>query len=119
MTSKKYITVKGVSLNNNCPECFSKEGLQLTFKQQFIETVFSKSVTDNLRTEMHCSVCDTPIYPERWTDDIERVYEYQFKAFTPKKKSKKYKKLFWILLISITVVVSIIVIFLVLNKATL
>lgn len=106
MTSKKYITVKEVSLNNNCPECFSKEGLQLTFKQQFIETSFSKSVTDNLRSEMHCSVCDTPIYPERWTDDIERIYEYQFKAYTPKKKSKKYKKLFWILLSVIIIAVA-------------
>lgn len=30
---KKWITVKEVSLNNNCPECFSKDHLELTFKQ--------------------------------------------------------------------------------------
>lgn len=109
MTTKKYITVKKVSLNNNCPECFSKEGLQLTFKQQFIETAFSKSVTQEARTEMHCDVCDTAIYPERWTEDIERVYDYQFKAFTPKKTSKKYKKLFWILLTVILVIIAIVI----------
>ena len=97
--SEKLITVKEVSLNNNCPECFSKEDLQLTFKQKFIETHFSKSITQDITTEMHCNVCDTSIYPERWTEDIERIYDYQFKAFTPKKASRKFKKLFWILLV--------------------
>ncbi|WP_299249951.1 hypothetical protein [uncultured Lacinutrix sp.] len=96
--SEKLITVKEVSLNNNCPECFSKEGLELTFKQKFIETKFSKSITQEIATEMFCNVCNTPIYPVNWTEDIERVYEYQMKAFTPKKASKKYKSNFWIII---------------------
>jgi len=54
---------------------------------------------------MHCKTCDTAIYPERWTDDIERVYDYQMKAFQPKKASRKFKKLFWILLISIDLII--------------
>lgn len=97
--SEKLITVKEVSLNNNCPECFSKEGLQLTFKQKFIETHFYKSITQDITTEMYCNICDTSIYPERWTEDIERIYDYQFKAFTPKKASRKFKKLFWIVIV--------------------
>ncbi len=97
--SEKLITVKEISLNNNCPECFSKEGLQLTFKQKFIETSFSKSITQDITTEMHCNVCDTAIYPQRWTEDIERIYDYQLKAFSPKKASRKFKKLFWILVV--------------------
>lgn len=97
--SEKLITVKEVSLNNNCPECFSKEGLQLTFKQKFIETSFSKSITQDITTEMHCNVCDTAIYPQRWTEDIERIYDYQLKAFSPKKASRKFKRLFWILVV--------------------
>jgi len=96
--SEKLITVKAVSLNNNCPECFSKEGLELTFKQKFIETKLSKSVTQDITTEMACNVCNTAIYPVNWTEDIERVYDYQMKAFTPKKASKKYKTLFWIII---------------------
>lgn len=95
---EKLITVKEVSLNNNCPECFSKEGLELTFKQKFIETKFSKSITNEIATEMHCNVCDTTIYPVNWTEDIERIYEYQMKAFVPKKASKKYNSLFWIII---------------------
>lgn len=51
---------------------------------------------------MHCSVCDTTIYPIHWTEDIERVYNYQMKAFTPKKASKKYKTPFWVIIGVIT-----------------
>ncbi|SFI86545.1 hypothetical protein [Olleya namhaensis] len=98
--AERLITIKTVNLNNNCPECFSTKGLQLTFKQRFIETSFYKSITQEVSTEMNCTVCNTPIYPARWTDDIERVFEYQMKAFQPKKASKKYKSLFWILIIA-------------------
>lgn len=102
---EKLITVKEVSLNNNCPECFSKEGLELTFKQKFIETKFSKSITEDITTEMHCKICNTSIYPVNWTEDIERIYNYQMKAFKPKKASKKYKSLFWIIIGIITTLV--------------
>ena len=98
--AERLITINTVNLNNNCPECFSTKGLQLTFKQRFIETSFYKSITREVSTEMNCTVCNTPIYPARWTDDIERVFEYQMKAFQPKKASKKYKSLFWILIIA-------------------
>lgn len=95
--TQEWITVKEVALNNNCPECYSKDHLELTFKQEFIDTNFSKSITKNITTEMHCNKCDTVIYPERWTEDIERVYDYQMKAFEPKKASKKFKLLYWVL----------------------
>ncbi|RAJ14966.1 hypothetical protein [Olleya aquimaris] len=98
--SEKLITIKSVNLNNHCPECFSKTGLQITFKQRFVETAFYKSITKDVDTEMHCTVCNTKIYPSQWTDDIERVYDYQMKAFQPKKASKKYKGLFWIILVA-------------------
>lgn len=108
----QWITVKEVSLNNNCPECYSKEGLELTFKQEFIDTKFSKSITQNISSQMHCNTCDTEIYPVSWTEDIERIYEYQMKAFEPKKASKKMKPLFWILLGAIAIVFTLIVVFL-------
>jgi len=34
---KRDIIIKTVDLKNNCPECFTKEGLQLTFKQAYKE----------------------------------------------------------------------------------
>lgn len=96
--SDKFILIKEVALNNNCPECFSKEGLQLAFKQRFIETTFYKSITSEIKHTMACKTCDSDIYPERWTEDIERVVEYQQKAFVPKKTSRKLKKASWFLI---------------------
>jgi len=94
----KMITTKEVSLNNNCPECFSMEGLKLTFKQKFIETKFLKSLAQDFSTQLNCNTCKTIIYPVNWTKDIDRVYEYQIKAFKPKKAFRKFKSLFWIII---------------------
>ena len=104
------LTVKEVALNNNCPECYSTEGLKLTFKQKFIENKLYKSLTNSVSTELECNKCHTTIYPVRWTDDIERVYEYQKKAFKPKKSTIKFKPLAWILFISIDLILLTIII---------
>lgn len=98
MKTSQYFTLKEVKLNNNCPECYSNSGLVLTFKQRFVENPFYKAVTHDLINEMHCSVCDTAIFPVRWTNDIERVVEYQYRAATPKPKSIKLKQLAWFLI---------------------
>ncbi|GAB1858254.1 hypothetical protein MHTCC0001_30910 [Flavobacteriaceae bacterium MHTCC 0001] len=105
-----FITVKKVALKNNCPECFSNDGLQMTFKQKYFENAFQRSITNTVVTEIYCNVCNTTIYPERWTEDIERVRDYQQKAFTPKPTSRQFKKLFWgfiitgaVLIIAVTV----------------
>lgn len=112
--SQKFLSIKEVALKNNCPECFNTEGLQLTFKQCFKETAFYKSLTQEVTHELSCNNCESKIYPIQWTDDIERVVDYQKKAFEPKKKSLKYKKLFWILLILITLIITGAVVFLIL-----
>ena len=102
--SEKLITIKEVSLNNNCPECYSKDGLRLTFQQKFIETKFYKSITSEISHNIECKTCNTKIYPVQWTEDIERVFEYQKKAFVPKKNSKYLKKASWIVIILIVVI---------------
>ena len=98
MITEKLITIKEVSLNNNCPECYSNNGLQLTFKQKFKETSFYKTVSIETAQEIECKTCDTMIYPISWTDDIERVFNYHQRAFVPKKASVKLKKIAWILI---------------------
>lgn len=108
--SDKFILIKEVALNNNCPECFSKEGLQLSFRQRLIETTFYKSITSEIKHTMTCKTCNSDIYPERWTEDIERVVEYQHKAFVPKKASTYLKKASWILIGIIGVIVTAILI---------
>tara|TARA_R110002049_G_scaffold37208_1_gene117515 strand:+ start:75620 stop:75961 length:342 start_codon:yes stop_codon:yes gene_type:complete len=102
---EEHITIKEVNLNNNCPECFSKDGLQLTFMQKFIDTTFYKSITNEVSQKMICNTCKSIIYPERWTDDIERVFEYHQKSFEPKKTALKLKKLAWLIIILSAIII--------------
>ena len=99
MKTQQYFTLKEVQLKNNCPECYSNEGLELTFKQRFVENLFYKAITEDTIYEMHCNTCNTDIFPVRWTDDIEQVVAYQKRAVTPKSKSLKLKKAGWIFVI--------------------
>ena len=107
--SEKLITIKEVALNNNCPECYSKKGLLLTFQQKLKETKFYKSITSKITHKIECKTCNTIIYPVQWTEDIERVFEYQKKAFVPKKSSKYFKKAYWITITLILIVVIVII----------
>ncbi|MBT8277475.1 MAG: hypothetical protein KJO41_00635 [Bacteroidia bacterium] len=97
----KFITLSTVSLNNNCPECFSTEGLELTFKQEFKENKFFRSITDKTTHFLRCTVCETDLFPVRWTEAIERVVDYHQKTITPKPKSLKLKRLAWVIILSI------------------
>ena len=105
--SEKLVTVKEVILKNNCPECYNNEGLRLSFKQKIIDTSFYKSITSKISHEIECKVCNTTIFPVKWTDDIERVFEYQKKAFTPKKPITFLKKASWFTIIGITLMIAI------------
>lgn len=95
---EKLITIKEVDLINNCPECYNTNGLQLTFKQKFIETSLYRSITNDTTQAIHCKTCSTDIFPVMWTEDIERVFAYQQKAFVPKTASTKLKKKAWLLI---------------------
>lgn len=108
----KFFTVKEVALNNNCPECYSTEGLQLTFKQKFVENAFYRAISNDIKHSMICNNCHTEIFPVRWTEGLERVFEYQERALVPKTAAFKLKKLTWILLITVILVIVLINVFL-------
>jgi hypothetical protein len=108
---RQYITLHTVKLKNNCPECYSNKGLELSFDQEFVETKFYKSITANTRHHLNCSNCKTAIYPVRWTDDIERIVAYNQKKFEPKPKSLKLKKLAWIIFIGIDVLILMLILY--------
>lgn len=101
-----FIDIKEVALKNNCPECYSNEGLRLKFKQKIKDTKYHKSITSKVKHEITCKTCNNIIYPVQWTEDIERVVEYHKKAFVPKQKSTFLKKPAWIL-IGIIIAISI------------
>ncbi|WP_047549972.1 hypothetical protein [Psychroserpens sp. Hel_I_66] len=107
----KYFTLKEVTLNNNCPECYSNEGLELTFKQRFIGNSFYKAITEDTINQMQCNTCNTDIFPVRWTNDIEQVVAYQKRAATPKPKSFKLKKLAWAFIIVDAILLIMVILF--------
>ncbi|MFV9549811.1 hypothetical protein [Algibacter sp. PT7-4] len=109
MMSEKLIDVKDVALKNNCPECYSNNGLRLTFKQKIKDTKFYKSITPKISYEITCKTCNSIIYPVQWTDDIDRVFEYHKKAFIPKKTSTYIKKISWVIIALGVVVIAIMV----------
>ncbi|WP_406685596.1 hypothetical protein N1F78_07725 [Seonamhaeicola sp. MEBiC1930] len=106
--SESFIKLKEVVLKNNCPECYSVEGLRLTFQQKIKETKFYKSITSQVIHSLECKVCNTIIYPVQWTDDIERVFEYQQKAIKPKKASRYLKQTSWIGILLFVLVMAVI-----------
>ncbi|WP_142784240.1 hypothetical protein [Changchengzhania lutea] len=101
----KLIPIKEVPLKNNCPECYSNDGLRLTFKQRFFENTFYKSIKNDITHELACKTCNTSIYPVQWTEDIERVFEYHKKGLRPKRASTYLKKATWIILALVGVIV--------------
>nr|WP_321232513.1 hypothetical protein [uncultured Psychroserpens sp.] len=111
MKQQQYFTLKDVQLNNNCPECYSNEGLELIFKQRFVENAFYKAITQETIHEMRCNTCNTDIFPVRWTDDIEQVVAYQERAVTPKAKSLKLKKLAWLFIIVDAILLIVVILF--------
>jgi hypothetical protein len=109
MGSVKFFTLKEARLSNNCPECYSKVGLEITFRQKFTENTFYKAITNETSHELFCFSCNTPIFPIQWTDDIERVIAYQHRAIIPKSKSLKLKSLAWVIITSVTAIIALIV----------
>ncbi len=107
--STDFIILKEAPLTNNCPECYSTEGLTLSFKQKKVASALIHRVTSEVVESIDCKNCNTKIYPVRWTDDIERVYDYHKKTVTPKKTSFKLTPLFiWLLVIDALLITGVI-----------
>jgi len=103
----EYIKLKETILNNNCPECYSQESLQLTFIQERAFSKFSVKVKKGITSTICCTKCHSEIYPGIWTDDIERVYNYHKKTVHPKPASFRITKLFYTILITLILLIAI------------
>jgi len=86
-------------VNNNCPECFSTEGLKFTFSQEEVENKFYSKANKDITGTLECENCNQSIYPVTWTEDIERVHNYQKKLAKPKSTGVKLKPLAYGLLL--------------------
>ena len=94
---KEFIILKETKLTNNCPECYSTDGMVLTFKQEKLFSRFLVRTKSNVIDSIQCQKCESAIFPGIWTDDIERVYSYHKKTITPKSASIKPRGLFYVL----------------------
>ncbi len=106
-----YTTLKEAALNNNCPKCYSTEGLHITFKQKHIKSTWFNRRTDEISSQLFCKTCNQHIYPVDWNEDIERVYEYHRKASPAKPKYFKPSRNLWLAIGFIVVVVGTILVY--------
>lgn len=97
MSAEKLVVIKETELSNNCPECFN-QNLKLTFYQKHVYGKLFHRTTNHVTNQIVCNTCGSDIYPAKWTDDIERIFNYYQKMVEPEKSSLKFTSLFYILI---------------------
>lgn len=105
MAVEKIVVIKEAALNNNCPECFNQD-LRLTFFQKHTYGSLFHKTTGELSHKLVCNTCHSTIYPNSWTEDIERMFTYYQKTALPAQKSSKPTLLFYILMLVALVLVA-------------
>lgn len=103
MSKEKEVVLKEAEITNNCPECFNQD-MRLSFFQKHRVSRWYYQVTGEVRHQIVCNTCHSTIYPVKWTDDIERSFEYYQKMVTPQKKGIKLSMLSVVLMVSIVIV---------------
>lgn len=99
-------------LKNNCPECYDKSGLELTFTQLEKENKIYSKASSEIDSKMFCSNCNTTIYPVSWDDDIERVFQYNKKMVQKKPTGIKLKPLAYIIILIDVITIALLIYFL-------
>lgn len=98
MEIKKHL-LHHARIHNNCPECFSAEGLEFKFYQLENETRWYRKASRNIEEVLLCHNCNHTIYPVNWNDDIERVYAYHKKLAIPRSPGYKLKPLAYLIIL--------------------
>jgi len=98
MAKEKLVVIKEADLTNNCPECFNQD-LKLSFYQKHRYGKLSHRITNEVTHQLVCNKCGSNIYPVRWTDDIERTFDYYQKMVQADRSSLKFTSLFWIMML--------------------
>ncbi|AFL80897.1 hypothetical protein Aeqsu_1404 [Aequorivita sublithincola DSM 14238] len=103
---QKTHTLHTARSKNNCPTCFGADGLEFTFTQEEKETPFFKKPALEIENKLFCHTCNNKIYPVNWTEDIERVFDYNKKIAETNKQYLKVKPLFYIMVVVALVIVA-------------
>ncbi len=102
MSKLKEVVLKEAEITNNCPECFN-QSMKLTFFQKHRYSRWYYQVTGAVSHQIVCNTCHSTIFPVKWTDDIERIFDYYQKLVTPKKKGIRLSKLSYSLIVLLIV----------------
>jgi predicted nucleic acid-binding Zn ribbon protein len=105
MTKEKLKSIQEAELTNNCPECFNQD-MTLTFYQKHVYGRLYHRITSEISHELRCNKCGSPIYPVKWTDDIERTFEYYQKLLRPERASVRFTMLFYALLLILIAIIA-------------
>ena len=86
-------------LNNNCPECYGTNGLEISFAQKEMENRFYKKIEKQISETLYCHNCKTVIYPVNWTAEIDQVYQYNKKQAVSKNTGIRLKSISYLLIL--------------------
>ncbi|TDI74922.1 MAG: hypothetical protein E2O87_02825 [Bacteroidetes bacterium] len=111
MEKRTHILHKA-QVNNNCPECYSAEGLEFIFSQEEVQNKLYSKANKEVIEILHCHTCDQDIYPVKWTEDIEQVYDYHRKLAKPKNSGIKLKPLAYLLILTDALIITAIIYYL-------
>lgn len=102
-------------LKNNCPECYTSDSMEISFKQQQLENRFYSKNQKDIIESIYCQNCKNFIYPVNWNDDIEKIYEYHKKQADPGKLGIRLKPQAIAILIAFAITVLLVLSLLILN----
>lgn len=109
----KTNTLHTARLKNNCPTCFGTDGLEINYTQAEKETLLFKKPATDIEHTLYCHTCKNQIFPVNWTEDIERVFDYNKKIAETNKQYLKVKPLFYISIVVAIVLVAAVIYFLI------
>jgi len=98
MSKEKLVVIKEADITNNCPECFNQD-MKLSFYQKHIISKLFHKTTSEVTHQVKCNTCNSFIYPAKWTDDIEKIFDYYQKMVTPERASVKFTKFFYLIIV--------------------
>ncbi len=105
MAKETLEVIKEASMTNNCPECFNQD-LTLFFYQRHLYSKLYHRTTSEVRHQINCNTCGSVIYPVKWTEDIERIFDYYQKTVEPQRTKIRFTGLFYGILLGVAILIA-------------
>lgn len=104
MAKEKFQVIKEANITNNCPECFNQD-MTLSFLQKHIFSKLYHRTTSEVRHQIQCNKCRSIIYPVKWTEDIEKIFEYYQKTVEPEAAKTRFSVIFYLIIVGVLLLI--------------